>query len=129
MLVPVFSPVLPDRDGAQPHAVEARRQLVFEERMETTRIQIPTYDPDGEVEFDYTRPQTLTLQDADGLRVVMGAPDDENPPDVQIERAVDLWRIFVQPDWGGSLCIIEIQRDCATIYDERGKVLLRQDLR
>jgi hypothetical protein len=96
--------------------------------METTRIQIPTYDPDGDVEFDYARPHTLTLQDADGLRVVMGDLDDETAPDVQIERAVDLWRVFVQPDRGDSLCIIEIRKDRATIKDNWGNVLLEQAL-
>ena len=92
--------------------------------METTQIQIPTYDPDGEVEYDYTRPYTLTLQEVEGLRVVMGDPDDEAAPDVSIERAVDLWRVFVTPDRGDALCIIEIRRDRATIEDDWGNLLL-----
>ncbi len=97
--------------------------------METTQIQIPTYDPDGEVEYDYTRPHTLTLQEVEGLRVVLGDPNDVAAPDVSIERAADLWRVFVTPDRGNALCIIEIRRDRATIKDNWGNLLLERDLR
>lgn len=97
--------------------------------METTHIQIPTYDPDGGVEYDYTRPHELTLQEVDGLRVVMGDPNDEAAPDVIIERTSDLWRVFVHPDRGNALCIIEIRRDRATIEDNWGNLLFEQHLR
>ena len=78
--------------------------------MKTTQIEIPTYDPDSDVEYDYGKRYTLTLQEVEGLRVVMGDPDDEDAPDVLIERAVDMWRVFVHPDRTDPLCIIEIRR-------------------
>lgn len=92
--------------------------------MKTTQIQIPTYDPKGQVEYDYARPHTLTLQEVEGLRVVMGDPDDEDAPDVIIERAADLWRVFVHPNRTDPLCIIEIRTDLATVKDNSGNLLL-----
>ena len=79
--------------------------------VKTTYVQIPTYDPESEDEYDYGRPKAVAVQEVDGLRVVMGDPDDEGAPDVLIERAVDLWRVFVHPNRGDPLCIIEIRKD------------------
>lgn len=97
--------------------------------MKTTRIEIPTYDPESKSEYDYTRPYALTLQEVDGLRVVMGDPDDKDAPDVSIEHAVDRWRIIVHPNRGDPLCIIEIHKGRATVEDESGELLLGQTLR
>jgi hypothetical protein len=95
----------------------------------TTQIQVPTYDPESEEEYDYGHPSSLTLQQADGLRVVMGEPDDEDAPDVLIERTVDMWRVFVHPDRSDPLCIIEIRKGRATVEDESGNLLLERALR
>jgi hypothetical protein len=92
------------------------------------KIDVPTYDPGSEAEYDYTRCHTLTLQEADGLRVVMGEPDDDDAPDVLIERAVDMWRVFVHPDRSDPLCIIEIRKGRATVEDESGELLLERTL-
>jgi hypothetical protein len=95
--------------------------------MKTTQIEIPTYDPSTDVEYDYTKPYRLTLQEFEGLRVVMGDPDDDEAPDVLIERAVDMWRVFVHPDLGDPLCIIEIRKGRATIEDDCGNLLLNRE--
>jgi hypothetical protein len=96
--------------------------------MKTTKIEIPTYNPDAVLDYDYSKPYLLTLQEADGLRVVMGDPDDEDAPDVLIERAIDMWRVFVHPNRGDPLCVIEIRRERATIEDDRGETLLGRPL-
>ncbi len=96
--------------------------------MKTTKIEIPTYDPDSQAEYDYTKPCTLTLQEVDGLRIVMGDPDDEDAPDVLIERSVDVWRIFVHPDRSDPLCVVEIRKGLATVEDESGDLLLERAL-
>jgi hypothetical protein len=96
--------------------------------MKTRQVEIPTYDSDSDPEYDYTRHFMLTLQEVDGLRVVMGDPDDEDAPDVFIERAVDMWRIFVHPDRNDPLCIIELQKGHAQVKDDSGKLLLDQTL-
>ncbi len=96
--------------------------------MKTTKVEVPTYDLESE-ECDYTRRHTLTLQAAGGLRIVMGEPDDEDAPDVLIERTVDKWRVFVHPDLRDALCAIEIHRGCATVEDESGELLLERTLR
>jgi hypothetical protein len=92
--------------------------------MKTTWIQIPTYDPNIDGDFDYAKQDTLTLQEADGLRVVMGDPDDEDAPDVLIERATGMWRVFVHPARTDPLCIIEIREGHATVEDGSGTLLL-----
>jgi hypothetical protein len=94
----------------------------------TTYFRIPTYDPESEAEYDYARSHALTIQEVDGLRVVMGDAKDKCAPDVLIERAVGLWRIFVHADGGEPLCVIEIQRFQATIGNDRGETLLEQHL-
>jgi hypothetical protein len=96
--------------------------------MTTTRFEIPTYRPNAKVEYDYAKLHTLTLQEVEGLRVVMGDPDDENAPDVVIEREEDLWRLFVHPDRSDPLCIIEIREDLATIVDKSGKLLFELEI-
>ena len=75
------------------------------------RVCVPTYDPDCDDEYDYKRPASVTIEENDGLRIVMGDPEDVYAPDVMIERAVDLWRVFVHPDGGDEKCIIEIRKD------------------
>jgi hypothetical protein len=94
------------------------------QNMKTTHIQIPTYDPEGQVEYDFAKPHTLTLQEVEGLRVVMGDAYGEHAPDVIIERAADMWRVFVHADRTDPLCVIEIWKDHATVEDERGNLLL-----
>jgi transcriptional regulator with XRE-family HTH domain len=96
--------------------------------MKTMEIEIPRYDPDCKEEYDYSRPHKLTLQEVEGLRVIMGDPDDEDAPDVLIERAVGLWRIFVHPDRSDPLCIIEIRPGRAIVEDEWGQLLLERAL-
>jgi len=97
--------------------------------MKTTKIEVPTYDPQGRPEYDYTRPYALTLQETGGVRVVMGDPQDRGAPDVFIERGLDEWRVIVHPNGGDPLCIIEIHKDRATVQDELGTLLLEQTLR
>lgn len=94
--------------------------------MKTTQIEIPTYEPDSEVEYDYTRAHTLTLLAAGGLRIVMGDPEDDRAPDVLIERARDAWRVFVHPNPGDPLCIIEFREERVTIGDDSGNTLLER---
>lgn len=96
--------------------------------MKTTYIRVPTYDPEGEAEYDHARSHILTIEDVEGLRVVMGDAKDESAPDVLIERAVGLWRLFVHADAGDPLCVIEIRRFRATIEDYRGETILEQRL-
>ncbi|RIK82738.1 MAG: hypothetical protein DCC68_05740 [Planctomycetota bacterium] len=91
-------------------------------------VEIPTYDPESEVEYDYERPHALTLREEDGLRVFMGDPSDANSPDVIIERAVGLWRVFIHADRTDPLCVIEIREDRASVEDYRGRVLLERTL-
>jgi hypothetical protein len=45
--------------------------------MEDIKLMVPTYDPDGAVEWDYEHQAKLTLHEAEGFRIVMG------------ERAID----------------------------------------
>lgn len=97
--------------------------------MSTLQMGIPTYDPSTKPEYDYSRCQKLTLQDVDGLRVVMGDPNNDDSPDVVIERAVDTWRIFVHPDRGDPLCIIEVKEEAARVEDRSGRLLLERVLR
>ena len=96
--------------------------------MKTTYIHIPTYDPECNEEYDYARLHIVAIQKSGGIRVVMGDPDDEYVPDVLIERAVGLWRVFVHPDAGDPLCVIEISRYRVKIENSRGDVLFEQDL-
>lgn len=94
----------------------------------TIKIEIPTYDPNSEVEYDYTRPQTLTLREEEGLRVFMGDPRDEDTPDVVIERGVGLWRVFVHGDRTDPLCVVEVRKGHATVKDMWGAVVLERML-
>ena len=96
--------------------------------MKTTYIRIPTYDPECKEEYDYKRVHTVAVQKVDGIRIVMGDPNDDFAPDVTLERAVDLWRVFVHPDRSDPLCIIEIRRYRATIQNDRGDILFQRDL-
>ena len=96
--------------------------------MKMAQIEIPTYDPDADVEYDYAKPQTLTLQEVDGLRVVMGDPNDDSSPDVVIERAAGMWRVFVHADRTDPLCVIEIREGRATVEDKSGRLLLERAL-
>jgi len=96
--------------------------------MNTTYMQIPTYDPKNKNGYDYTRLHTVAIQEVDGLRVVLGNPNDDSAPDVLIERDVGLWRLFVHPDRGDPMCVIEIGRYKATIEDARGASLLEKAL-
>ena len=97
--------------------------LSLDTKMTTIKIEIPTYDPNSQVEYDYAKPHTLTLREEEGLRVFMGDPSDEDAPDVVIERGLGLWRIFVHADRTDPLCVVEIGRDRATVQDARGDVL------
>ena len=97
--------------------------------MTTIRIDIPTYDPNSDVEYDYGKPYTLTLREEEGLRVFMGDPSDEDSPDVVIERAVDLWRVFVHADRSDPLCIVEVREGRATVEDMEGNLLLERAIR
>ena len=94
----------------------------------TMQVDVPTYDPDGAIEYDYSRTECVTLQEVDGLRAVMGDPTRRESPDVVIERAVGLWRLFVHPNKGDPLCIIEIRSDRATVETDRGNLLLERQL-
>jgi hypothetical protein len=96
--------------------------------MKTTYVRVPTYDPECKAEYDYSRAHFVAIQRVEGIRVVMGDPGDEYAPDVLIERAVGLWRVFVHPDRGDPLCVIEIRRDRATIESEMGEILLERPL-
>jgi hypothetical protein len=91
--------------------------------MKATQIEIPTYDSDGAAEFDYVQRFNLTLQEADGLRVVMGDPGDKDAPDALIERGVGLWRVFVHPNAGDPLCVVEIAKGRVRVQDELGTVI------
>jgi hypothetical protein len=99
-----------------------------ENTMKTAYVNVPTYDPECDEEYDYARLHTVAIQRADGVRVIMGDPKDDLAPDVLIERAVDLWRVVVHPDAGDPLCMIEIRRYRAAIEDEWGQIILEQDL-
>jgi len=81
------------------------------------KIPIPTYDPNGTPEYDWSRPHELIVRGEDGLRVCMG--NEADAPDVLIERAVDCWRIFVHPDRGDPLCIIEFTDTTAVVKTDR----------
>lgn len=96
--------------------------------IKSTYIRIPTYDPECEAEYDYARSHTVAVQKVDGVRLVMGGVDDDFAPDVLVERAVGLWRVFVHSDRGDPLCIIEIHRYRATIETDRGETLLDRKL-
>jgi hypothetical protein len=94
--------------------------------MKTTCVQIPTYDPDRDDAFDYSRMHTLTLQHGSGLRIVMGDPDDESVPDVLIERTADLWRMFIHPACTDPICIIEIGDTHVQVETDKGVLLLER---
>ncbi len=95
----------------------------------TIKIDVPTYDPTSGPEYDFSRPETLTLREEEGLRIFMGDPRDENSPDVVIERAVGTWRIFVHADRTDPLCVVEVQKQIATVVDARGELLLQRAIR
>lgn len=84
------------------------------------RLMIPTYDENGgeEKEYDWDRPAQLTLQEEEGLRVIMGDPHKDSSPDV-IEKTPDRWRIFVHHDGGDPLCYIEFTDAQAMIFVDR----------
>jgi hypothetical protein len=95
-----------------------------------TRV-VPTYDPagEGDKEYDYSRPATITLKDEAGLRVILG---DDGPelPSVMIERGINCWTVFIQPDHGDDLCCVVIHdEDLAVVTDSRGNLLLKKDLK
>jgi len=92
------------------------------------KVPVPTYDPEGIVEYDFNRSHYVTIQEAGGLRAVMGDPNDRDSPDVFIERAVGLWRVCVHPNDGDPLCVIEIRSERATIETDEGELLLEQPL-
>jgi hypothetical protein len=94
----------------------------------TMQVRVPTFDPDGLVEYDYNRSELVTVEEVGGLRVVMGETNDRNSPDVFIERSVGLWRVAVHPNNGDPLCIIEIGSGHATIETDEGTLLLEQHL-
>ena len=43
----------------------------------TIKIDVPTYDPTSGPEYDFSRPETLTLREEEGLRIFHGRPADE----------------------------------------------------
>ena len=104
--------------------------------LKTARLEIPTYDPNGPKEWDHQKTAELTLQAAEGLRVVMGDPADEQAPDVHFERAivreegkppVEIWRLFIHPDRGDPLCFVEFRRgERVTITTDTGKLIHEQ---
>jgi hypothetical protein len=106
--------------------------------MDDIKLMVPTYDPDGPLEWDYEHQSKLTLHEVEGLRIVMGERTDQSAPDVQIGRAcvraagkppVQLWRIFVYPDGADPLCMIEIRAgDSARIEDASGKLIHERQL-
>jgi len=91
--------------------------------MLTTRVQIATFDPNRDDYFDYSQMHTITLEQAGGLRVILGESDDETVPDILIEREKDHWKVFVHPGCTDPICFIEIGSSHATITTERGVVL------
>jgi hypothetical protein len=90
--------------------------------MQVTQVQIPTYDPDRDDVFDESRMNTITIENAGGLRIILGDLDDETVPDVLIERTTDLWRVFVHPACTDPICVIEIGALHATITTDHGVV-------
>lgn len=85
------------------------------------RLTVPTYDEHGspQKEYDWDRPAQLTLQEEEGLRVIMGDPHDVSSPDVVFEKAPDRWRLFVHHDGGDPLCYIEFTDTQAIIKVDR----------
>lgn len=59
-----------------------------------------------------------------GLRVIMGDPGDDDAPDVLIERGTVGWRVFIHPNAGDPICVVEIGDRRVTIEDDWGDVLL-----
>lgn len=83
-------------------------------------IAVPTYDPDGPVEYDHSRPDTLTLNEEDGLRVTMG--EEPNAPDVVFEKTPSGWRLFVRADRrDDEMCFIEFTDTHAVVTTARPK--------
>jgi hypothetical protein len=97
--------------------------------MTTIKIDIPTYDPNSKVEYDYAKPRTLTIKEEEGVRVFMGDPSDEDTPDIVVERAVDLWRVFIHADRSDPLCVVEVRKGRATVEDARANLLLERAIR
>lgn len=93
------------------------------------RLDVPTYDPDSEKEWDWSRAREVTIADELGLRVIMGDPVNVDSPNVCVERAADRWRLFIHIDGGDPFCYIEITDTEAVILTDRGgdKPLLHQE--
>lgn len=103
--------------------------------MITTKVQIPTFDPDRDDYSDYSQMHTITLEQGGGLRIILGEPDDETVPDILIEREKDRWKVFVHPACTDPICFIEIGSSHATITTDtrcgarRGLYVRRQAAR
>ena len=78
--------------------------------MPELKLYIPTYYPngaapnhDGDENFGDPRVPVL-IRRADGVRIVLGTHDywDSDSPDVQIERRMNGWAIFLHPLGGGD---------------------------
>ena len=119
-----YNKMIVDRTGDDRLLVE----IPFTPEYRTVGFRVPTYDPEGAVEYDYNRCEQITLQEVDGIRAVMGDPRDPDSPNVIIERAVSSWRVFVHADDADPFCIIEIRHDRATIETDDGRLLLERPL-
>jgi hypothetical protein len=97
--------------------------------MKTTYVTIPVFEPDLEAEPDYSRQFMITLEVASGFRAIMGAPSAAETPDVLIERGESMWRVFVHPDAGDPVVIVEIGNDNVKVSDDFGNVMLERPLR
>jgi len=89
---------------------------------------LPAYDPETTGEAEDSRLHLVTVCVGTDLRVVMGSPSNMAAPDVLVERGTASWRVFVHPNSGDPLCIVEFYADRATITDDEGNVLLDQQL-
>ena len=80
--------------------------------MEESRFVVPTYygrqnellEKPMHARVDFSDPFVRVLvREADGIRIVLGSHDydDQDAPDVQIERRPNGWAIFLHPE-GGS---------------------------
>lgn len=92
---------------------------------------IPTFvdaEEDEAKRYDWSRPHDVRVRaDLGGVRVILGDSKNPDSPDVLIERTPDRWRIFVHPDEGDPVCIIEVTTKAVTIETQTGENLLTHE--
>lgn len=84
----------------------------------------PDHADDGHDEYPIDPPVKWTIENAEGLRIWMGALPEEakvslvsnvDQPSIVVERNTrGHWTVFVQPDFGDEACIIYINNDRST---------------